>query len=57
MGCADEVAMLRLQQGFVTSEMGFNSEVARQQSKAAHVRFADMTLGPGHVRFTPESGH
>src|SRR6516164_5437693 len=34
MGCTDEIALVRLQQGFVTSEMGFNSEVTRQQTKS-----------------------
>src|SRR5262249_35989707 len=53
-----------LQQDFATSEMGFTGQVARQQSRAAHVRFgskADMCSARRHVRFAPnsdrESGH
>jgi hypothetical protein len=48
----------RLQQGFATGEMGFRGQFARQQSRAAHVRFGSLAAAPadgGHVRFTPES--
>jgi len=50
----------RLQQGFATGEMGFRGQFARQQSRAAHVRFgskADIAESKSNVRFTPESGH
>jgi hypothetical protein len=30
-GCADEIAMRQLQQGFATSEMGFNDQFALQK--------------------------
>ena len=50
----------RLQQGFAAGEIGFRSQVARQQSWTANVRFgskADIEARPRNVRFTPESGH
>jgi len=49
-----------LQQGFATGEMGLRGQIARQQSRTAHVRFgskADIEARPFDVRFTPESGH
>ena len=41
-------------------KMGFRGQFARQQSRAADVRFgskADITECKTNVRFTPESGH
>jgi hypothetical protein len=52
--------MVRLQQGFVASEIGFRGWFAQQQSLAADVRFgskADIEASSPNVRFTPESGH
>jgi len=52
--------MMRLQQGFATSGMGFRGQFAGQQSSAAHVRFgskADIARDQVNVRFTPKSGH
>ena len=49
----------RLQQGFVTGEMGFRDQAAQQQFRAADVRFgskADIGGRLDNVRFTPESG-
>jgi hypothetical protein len=42
------------------AEWGIRDQFARQQSRAAHVRFgskADIGLPLAHVRFTPKSGH
>ena len=50
----------RLQQGFVTVEMGSGPQIARQQFRAAYVRFgskADIAVRPINVRFTPKSRH
>jgi hypothetical protein len=50
----------RLQQGFAIDGMGFMGQFARQQCRAAHVRFgskADIGFPPVDVRFTPKSRH
>ena len=52
MGCTDEIAMVRLQQGFVTSEMGFNSEVTRQQTKS---RSCPLWVISGHSAQDPKA--
>jgi hypothetical protein len=51
---------VQLQQGFTTGEMGFDRQFARQQSRAANVRFgskADIARDQPNVRFTPKTGH
>ena len=49
-----------LQQGFVTDEMGFRGQLARQQTLAVRVRFgskAEIARDQPNVRFAPKSGH
>jgi hypothetical protein len=46
---------LQLQQGFAPGEMGFQGQVAQQQSRTADVLVgskADISARPRHVRFT-----
>jgi hypothetical protein len=51
-------SVIKLQQGFATSEMRLNRHFAWQQSSGSNVRFgskADIAECEMNVRFTPES--
>jgi hypothetical protein len=57
---AKDLPMMRLQQGLATGGMGHRGQFARQQPRAAHVRFGSITdieTCQRDVRFTPNSGH